>query len=272
MRGLKIAISGKGGVGKSTVAAVWSRLLADQGMPVYAIDADPDANLAHALGMPESLAAKIRPLAHDDKLIEERTGAKRGVMGQLFSLTPEVSDIAKKYAVQWNGIQVLVLGAVKKGGGGCACPESALLKSLVRYLVLQENEMVVLDMEAGVEHLGRATAAGVDALVAVTEPGTRSLETAAHIKKLAADIGLSDRFYLLQNKTRDSRKATDAAAKFIPNTPLLGTIPFDERFISTDERRKSIFDLPDTSDLITCFQKALTVLTDTISAQEKKSY
>jgi CO dehydrogenase maturation factor len=265
MKGLKIAISGKGGVGKSTVAAVWARLLAAQGKPVYAIDADPDANLAHALGMPATLAEKIRPLAVDKKLVKERTGAEPGVMGQLFSLTPEVSDIAEKYAVAWKGIQVLVLGAVKKGGGGCACPESALLKGLVRYLVLQENEIVILDMEAGIEHLGRATAAGVDALVAVLEPGTRSLETAAHIKKLSADIGLSGKFYLLQNKVLDRQKATESAAAALPGVPLLGTIPYDERFITADEERKSIIDLPGTSGLIGCFQKALNDLTNGIS-------
>jgi CO dehydrogenase maturation factor len=265
MRGLKIAISGKGGVGKSTVAAVWSRLLADEGLPVYAIDADPDANLSHAFGMPKALAGKIRPLAGDDALIEERTGAKRGVTGQLFSLTPEVSDIAKKYAVAWNGVRLLVLGAVRKGGGGCACPESALLKSLVRHLVLHENEVVILDMEAGVEHLGRATAAGVDALVAVTEPGTRSVETAQHIQKLAADIGLSGRFFLLRNKVRGN----DARAAPLPGVPVLGAIPFDERFIRADEERKSIFDLPDTQDLIMSFKQALETLTVSIAAQQK---
>ncbi len=268
MSGLKIAISGKGGVGKSTVAAVWSRLIADQGFPVYAIDADPDANLSHALGMPRVLADSIKPLASDDALVEERTGAKRGATGQIFSLAPEVADIAEKYAVSWNKIRVLVLGAIKKGGAGCACPESALLRSLVRHLVLHENETVILDMEAGVEHLGRATAAGVDALVAVTEPGTRSLETALHIKKLAADIGLSGRFFLLLNKVRDSGKSAETAKMFIPDVPLLGTIPFDDRFIIADEERKSIFDYPDTPELIRSFKQTLETLTDSISARQ----
>jgi len=269
MRGLKIAISGKGGVGKSTVAAVWSRLLAQQRLPVYAIDADPDANLAHAFGMPKDIADTIKPLAEDDALIEQRTGAKRGRTGQIFSLTPEVADIAQKYAVQWNGVQVLVLGTIKKGGGGCACPENALLKSLVRYLVLHENEIVILDMGAGVEHLGRATAAGVDALVAVTEPGTRSLDTALHIQKLAADIGLSERFFLLHNKVRDSGRSAGTVKTFFPDVPLLGRIPFDERFIRADEERKSIFDLPNTSDLIMPFKHSLEALTKTAAARHK---
>jgi CO dehydrogenase maturation factor len=269
MTGLKIAISGKGGVGKSTVAAVWSRLLADQGFPVYAIDADPDANLAHAFGMPKALADSIQPLAADDALIEKRTGANRGVMGQIFSLTPDVSDIAKKYAVEWNKVQVLVLGAIKKGGSGCACPESTLLKSLVRHLVLHENEVVILDMEAGVEHLGRATAAGVDALIVVTEPGTRSLETALHIKHLAADIGLSKRYYLLLNKVRNPAGSIETVKKFMPDVPLLGVIPFDERFITADEKRTSVSDVPGTQDLIISFKQSLDALTASVVARQK---
>ncbi|MGA2506863.1 MAG: AAA family ATPase [Chitinispirillaceae bacterium] len=275
MRGLKIAISGKGGVGKSTVAAVWSRLLAEQNLPVYAIDADPDANLAHALGMPKHIADTLKPLAADDELIEQRTGARRGRTGQIFSLTPDVADIAKKYAVQWKGVQVVVLGGIKKGGGGCACPESALLKSLVRYLILHENEIVILDMEAGIEHLGRATATGVDALVAVTEPGTRSLETALHIQQLAADIGLSGRFFMLHNKVRDAIKSAEAVKAIGPDVMSLGTIPYDERFITADEERKSIFDLADTSDtsdtkdLLIPFKRSLEKLTAAAAARPK---
>jgi CO dehydrogenase maturation factor len=262
MRGLKIAISGKGGVGKSTVAAVWSRLLAHNGSPVYAIDADPDANLAHALGMPLALAATIKPLASNDALVEERTGAKPGRTGQIFSLTPEVADIAQRYAVRFEGVQTLVLGAVKKGGGGCACPESALLKSLVRHLVLHENEIVILDMEAGVEHLGRATAVGVDALVIVVEPGSRSIETACHIKRLAADIGLGGKFFVLLNKVRDENKTVELAQSALPDVPILGSIPFDERFITADEERKSILDLPDSAGVVSFFQKTLDTLTE----------
>ena len=269
MRGLKIAISGKGGVGKSTVAAVWSRLLARRGFPVYAIDADPDANLAHALGMPKPQADAIKPLAADDALIEERTGAKRGATGQIFSLTPNVSDIARRYAVRHDNVQVLVLGAIKKGGAGCACPESSLLKSLVRYLVLHESEIVILDMEAGVEHLGRATAAGVDALVIVAEPGSRSLETAEHIRRLAADIGLAKRGFLLLNKVRDVAKTAAQARTALPDLPFIGAIPFDERFIAADEERKSILDFPDTDELITYFKIALDSLIATVADQQK---
>ena len=166
MRGKKIAISGKGGVGKSTVAALWALQFAREGDKVIAIDADPDANLTHALGMPQEVRRQIMPLASHTALIEERTGAKAGRSGQMFSLTPKVDDIAAQYGIAYRGVHTIVLGAIRKGGGGCACPESSLLKSLVRHLVLNENETVVLDMEAGVEHIGRATAAGVDSRVA----------------------------------------------------------------------------------------------------------
>jgi CO dehydrogenase maturation factor len=267
MRGLKIAISGKGGVGKSTVAAVWARLLARRGHAVYAIDADPDANLAHALGMPRELADTIVPLASDDALVEERTGAKRGRMGQMFSLSPDVHDIARKYAVEWKGVQTLVLGAVTKGGGGCACPENALLKSLVRHLVLRENEFVILDMEAGIEHLGRATAAGVDALVTVLEPGSRSIETAAHIRRLANEIGLGSRFFALLNKARDGNRSSEIIARALPGAPIVGVVPFDEEFIAADEDRKCIIDLDGRDYAMEPFQQSLGALTVLIEAQ-----
>jgi CO dehydrogenase maturation factor len=257
MRGLKIAVSGKGGVGKSTVVACWARLLARQGSPVFAIDADPDANLAHALGMPLSLSSTIRPLAADDALVEERTGAKPGRTGQIFSLTPEVADIAARYAIKFEGVQTLVLSAVKKGGGGCACPESALLKTLVRHLVLRENETVLLDMEAGVEHLGRATASGVDALVAVVESGSRSIDTACQIKRLAADIGLEKKFYCMLNKVRDEGRMISLVHEALPGVTILGSIPFDERFIEADEMRKSILDIPETDTIVDQFVHAL---------------
>ncbi|MCU0608720.1 MAG: AAA family ATPase [Chitinispirillaceae bacterium] len=261
MRGIKVAISGKGGVGKSTVVATWSRLLSKHGLPVYAIDADPDANLAHALGMPQQLSDSMRSLAENDALVQERTGARRGETGQMFSLTPDVADISEQFAVTYEGVRVLKLGAIKKGGAGCACPESALLKSLVRHLVLHENEIVLLDMEAGVEHLGRATAMGVDALVIVVEPGSRSFETARHICALASDIGLEKKCLLLINKARDNDRTSILAGNILPGVPVLGAIPFDERFITMDEERKSVFDTQDNEDLLTGFKQTLDALT-----------
>ena len=134
---MKIAISGKGGVGKSTVAGTLSLLWAADGRRVLAVDADPDANLASALGVPPELCARVRTIAQERGLIEERTGAKVRQFGQMFKLNPDVADIAERYAVRHAGVDLLVLGAVPHAAGGCACPESVLLKSLVLHLVLQ---------------------------------------------------------------------------------------------------------------------------------------
>jgi CO dehydrogenase maturation factor len=256
MRGKKIAVSGKGGVGKSTVAALWARRFARQGDAVFAIDADPDANLAHALGMPKELRSRLRPLAHNAALIENRTGAAAGKTGQLFSLNPQVADLASRFGVNYQGVNVVELGAVRKGGGGCACPESTLLKSLIRHLVLSDDQTVILDMEAGIEHIGRATAQGVDALIVVTEAGTRSFETAMHILKLAADIGLDKKMALLLNKVRAGSDQRTLAEKLLPGIPVIGSVPFDDRFIKCDEAGVSLFDVPGADDLLVCFDDA----------------
>lgn len=271
MQGFKIAISGKGGVGKSTVAAVWAQLLAKEGISVLAVDADPDSNLAHALGISPEFQKKIRPLALEKELIEERTGAKAGLSGQLFTLNPQVSDIISKYSVNFNGVNLLVLGAVKKGGGGCACPESALIKSFVRYAVLHDNEAVILDMEAGVEHLGRATAVGVDALVTVTEAGSRSFETAGRIRKLAADIGLDKKFMLLLNKVREGTNSEKLAKEMFPDVEITGKIPFDDRFIINDQLRRSILDDPDCDDLVNYFGDSLHKLIFAVKEKQKEN-
>jgi CO dehydrogenase maturation factor len=266
MRGKKIAVSGKGGVGKSTVVALWALKFAREGNAVMAIDADPDANLAHALGMPKELRGKLSPLAHDAALIQERTGASAGKTGQLFSLNPRVADLASRYGVNYKGVNVVELGAVRKGGGGCACPESTLLKSLIRHLVLSDDETIILDMEAGVEHIGRATAQGVDALVVVTEAGTRSLETAMHIRKLAADIGLDKKMAVLLNKVRAGSDQRKLAEALLPGIPVIGSVPFDDRLIRCDEAGGSLFDVPSADDLLDLFNEAATALSGLIAS------
>ena len=197
---MKLAVSGKGGVGKSTVAGVLALLLSRDGRRVLAVDADPDANLAAALGMSSAEQKKIVPIAKQVALIEERTGAKVNQYGQMFKLNPKVSDIADSFATAFRGITLLVLGAVEKGGGGCACPENVLIRALVRDLILHKNETVVMDMEAGIEHLGRATTQGVDLTIIVVEPGQRSIDCARQVVQMAGEIGLS-KFLLVANKT-----------------------------------------------------------------------
>jgi len=194
---MKIAVSGKGGVGKSTVSASVALMLARRGVKTLALDADPDANLASALGILNSV--QITPISAQIALIEERTGAKVDKYGQVFKLNPEVGDIAEKFAFAHNGVDLLVLGAVKRGGGGCACPENVFIKALVNELILNSNETLIMDMEAGIEHLGRATVTGVDVMVIVVEPGKRSLDCAKNIIKMSKEIGL-EKFIIVANK------------------------------------------------------------------------
>ena len=218
---MKIAVSGKGGVGKTTFAAFLIRALADQGNRVLAIDADPDANLAQALGVKDS--EDIIPISQMKELIEERTGAKEGSMGSFFTLNPKVDDLPERLSVEADGVRVMVMGGVKKGGGGCVCPESVLLKYLVMHIVLARDEAVVLDMEAGLEHLGRGTAMSVDRLIVVVEPGRRSIETAYQIRKLAHDLGLKNLSFV-GNKIR-SDKDRDFLIQKMPDFDFLGFIP-----------------------------------------------
>ncbi|MBW1920202.1 MAG: AAA family ATPase [Deltaproteobacteria bacterium] len=227
---MKIAISGKGGVGKTTFASFLIKAFAEQGKKVLAIDADPDANLAQALGIKGS--SDIVPISEMKALIEERTEAKVGSMGSFFKLNPKVDDLPEKLSFELNGIKLMVLGGVKKGGAGCICPESTLLKNLVRHVVLARNEVIVLDMEAGLEHLGRGTAMAVDRLIVVVEPGRRSIETAYHIRDLATDIGLK-KLSLVGNKIR-SEKDKEFLTRQMPEFQFLGFIPFGGEIIEAD--------------------------------------
>ena len=227
---MKIAISGKGGVGKTTLAALLIKYFRDQGKKVLAVDADPDANLALALGVQDP--ENITPLCMMKELIAERTESQPGKMGGFFKLNPKVDDIPEKYSRQLDGVKLIVMGGVKKGGSGCICPESVMLRTLVTHLVLLRDEVVVMDMEAGIEHLGRATAKGVDKLIVVVEPGRRSIETAMHVKKLAEDLGLH-KVAVVGNKIRGPGDEV-FIQKNLPGLPILGFIPFNDKIIEAD--------------------------------------
>ena len=237
---MKIAISGKGGVGKSTLSAALSLIMAEHGTTVLAVDADPDANLASALGFDLDEIRSIVPISRQVELIEERTGAKVNQYGQIFTMNPDVSDIAETYASTKHGVSLLVLGAVKRGGGGCACPENVLLRALVADLILYRDQALVMDMEAGIEHLGRATVSGVDTMIIVVEPGTRSLEGANRIVEMATDIGLK-RFRIVANKVQDAedeRFIRDALSEH----DVIGVIPFTDELRRVDRPGKSALD------------------------------
>jgi CO dehydrogenase maturation factor len=238
---LKLAVSGKGGVGKSTLAAMFAHLAVAEGRRVLAIDADPDANLAAALGMPAEQRRQIVPLAQRRALIEARTGAKVRQYGQMFKLNPEVADIAEQESAEYRGIHLLVLGAIEAGGSGCACPESVLLRALLVDVLLHKDDCVILDMEAGLEHLGRATAQGVDLMLVVVEPGQRSIETAAAVRQMAGQIGIR-RCAVIGNKVAD-----DADLRFVERSILpedyLGSLPLSETIRRADREGLPLIDL-----------------------------
>jgi CO dehydrogenase maturation factor len=228
----KIAVTGKGGVGKTTLTSLLAYVYAERGANVLAIDVDPSPCLAEALGFPDEVTSGLRPIAEMDELIYERTGAKPGTTGGYFKLNPRVDDLPDRFSVVHRGIRLLELGAVELGGAGCICPESAMLKTLVTHLLVYRNDFLIMDMYAGVEHLGRATAGMVDAMIVVAEPGKRSLGTAEQIAKLARDIGIRN-LYLVGNKMRN-----DADVAFLqansPGLPILGTLPVTPAAIEAD--------------------------------------
>jgi len=235
---MKIAISGKGGVGKTLLSSLLSKLFTENGYSVIAIDADPDANLAAALAFPDP--EKIIPISEMSELIQERTGAKPGEMAPYFKLNPKVDDIPEKYAQKHEGIKLMRMGRIKKGGAGCYCPESSMLQSLMSHLLVARNEVVIMDMEAGLEHFGRGTASMVDKLIVVVEPGRRSLETAVNIRKLAGEIGLTN-LVLVGNKVRNESDR-EFLIKNLPDFHFMGFIPYDQAVVEADQVNESPID------------------------------
>ncbi|HSO20899.1 MAG TPA: AAA family ATPase [Desulfosarcina sp.] len=235
---MKLAVSGKGGVGKTTFASLLIRTLDATGKKVLAIDADPDANLAAGLGIEG--ADRIVPIAEMKDLVLERTGAKPGSVGGYFKLNPQVDDLPDALSAKLGNIKLMRLGGVKKGGAGCICPESTLLRALVMHIVLQRDEVVVMDMEAGIEHLGRATAKAVDRLIVVVEPGRRSIDTAEHIRRLASEIHLEN-IAIVGNKIRNASDEEFLRAQ-MPDFDFLGFLPHDDRLIEADLKGISPFD------------------------------
>ncbi len=234
---MKIAVSGKGGVGKTTLVAALSKLFADEGNKVIAIDADPDTNLASALGIRN--ADTITPLVEMKELIKERTGSTSDEYGKFFKMNPTVNDLPEKYSISNNGLKLMTLGTIKRGGSGCACPEGVMLKALLNHLILQRDEIVIIDMEAGIEHLGRASIKAVTALIVVVEPGKRSIHTAFQIKKLAGDLGIKT-IYAVGNKVmNDTHK--EFLKDELSDIPLLGLISYNNKLIESDLKGDSAF-------------------------------
>ncbi|MHC4166808.1 MAG: ATP-binding protein [Planctomycetota bacterium] len=238
IHGAKIAIGGKGGVGKTTVSAILAQLFAEAGYDVLAIDADPDVNLASAFGIPDEQSPQ--PLIKMKELIAERTGTGRDTLGAYFKLNPKVSDVPQEYWIEAKGLKLLVLGAITQAGAGCACPEGAFLKALLTHTILQRQEVVMVDLAAGVEFMGRASVQGIDALVLVVEPGSRSIETANNMAQMARKLGIGC-VGAIANKIVETAQA-DTIASQLHDTVLLGTIEYSRALQEADLKRAPAFD------------------------------
>ncbi len=237
---MKVAVSGKGGTGKSTIAGLLAHYLTKAGFRVLAVDADPDANLASALGVAAEQVSRLIPISAQRELIKERTGANPKQFGQLFKINPRVDDIPEDYSLEFRGIKLLVMGAVRKGGEGCACPENVLLKNLLSEILLNRNEAVVVDMEAGVEHLGRATARGIDVMIIVVEPGARSIATAKTIMRMAEEIGVRS-FAVIGNKIQNHDQREWIKREF-PGGLIIGFVPYSEIIRDSDRLSLPLID------------------------------
>ncbi len=237
---MKLAISGKGGVGKTTLSALLAQAYADLGRDVLAVDADPSPCLSGALGFPDEKLAKLKPIVEMEELIEERTGAKPGTTGGFFTINPRVDDIPDRFSVTHRNVRLLEMGSVDMGGSGCICPEAAMLKTLFTHLMFRDEDVLIMDMYAGVEHLGRATVDFVDAMIIVVEPTRRSLGTARQIKKLANDIGL-ERLWLVGNKVRNEDESSFLEAES-PGIPVLGFLPADMKVQEADRLGIPVYD------------------------------
>jgi CO dehydrogenase maturation factor len=237
---LKIAITGKGGVGKTTLAGGLARLMAEEGYNVLAVDADPDANLASSIGISPEEMEGVVPIADMKELVAERTGSKPGTYGTFFKMNPKVDDLPDALSRVHKGVRLLVMGTVKEGGGGCVCPESVMLKALLQHLLLARKDVVIMDMEAGLEHLGRGTAGAVDAMIVVIEPGMRSVQTAQAIKKLASDLKVP-RLFVVLNKIQ-GKEEEEAMLRHLSDFTVLGSISYNPQIRKSDLEGVSPYD------------------------------
>ena len=238
IHGAKIAIGGKGGVGKTTVSAILAQLFAEAGYDVLTIDADPDVNLASAFGIP--LEQSPQPLIKMKKLIAERTGTGKDTLGAYFKLNPKVSDVPQEYWIETKGLKLLVLGAITQAGAGCACPEGAFLKALLTHTILQRQEVVMVDLAAGVEFMGRASVQGIDTLVLVVEPGSRSIETANNMAQMARKLGIGC-VGAIANKVVDAGQG-EVIRSHLHDAVLLGTLGYSRSLQEADLKRTPVFD------------------------------
>lgn len=238
---MKIAITGKGGVGKTTLSSILSHIYSSEGKRVIAVDADPDANLAGALGVAKAEAEKIRPIAEMSDLIAERTGVRPGTSGGVFRINPRVDDIPEEFGYRIKNITLLITGKSKEAASGCYCPENVFLKRLLKHLVVNRDEVVIVDMEAGIEHLTRGTTEAVDAFIVVVEPGQRSLQTANTVKELAKGLGVK-KVFVVANKIRGAEDL-DFINRQLQDAVFLGYIGFNHEIMEADKEGISPYNI-----------------------------
>ena len=237
---MKIAVCGKGGVGKTTFSSLLAYILAENGDEVYAIDADPNPTLAESLGLPAERIAGLTPIVEMKELIAERTGAKPGEYGTYFKLNPRVKDIPKKFSIHHRNINFLMMGAMRGAGKGCACPENSMLKALMTHLLVKEKESVILDMVAGTEHLGRGTAKAVDVMAIVVEPGTRSIKAAREVARMAGELGVR-KIHVVANKVRNPEDEVFIKEQ-LTDFPIAGFLPYADSIIQVEREGGALYD------------------------------
>lgn len=264
---MKIAVSGKGGVGKTTIAALIALSLARRGYNVLAVDADPSPNLALALGVegPEA-RRRLKPIALNVELIKEKTGVEPGSYGAYFRLSFRVDDIVERFSAEGpEGIRLIVMGRAERAGEGCMCPANAVLRALMRHLVVERGEAVVMDMEAGVEHLKRGTAEHVDALLVVTEPYRASLSVSGHIIALARELGIK-KIYVIGNKvrTKSESESLDRLAQAWGASFVI-PLPYDPLLAELSLRGEPLTRLPRNSPFLAGVESLVSYLEEELS-------
>lgn len=219
---MKIAVSGKGGVGKTTVSANLAKLFAQNGFRVIAVDADPDSSLGFALGIGDDVLRDLKPIVEKQDLIREKTGDSA-----MYTLNPLVDDVPERFSIETpGGIRFLRMGGVKKGGSACYCRENTFLKAVINSLILESKDVVIMDMGAGIEHLTRGTSGIVDMMLIVAEPGSNSVHTARVVQELARDLGIAQ-IRFIANKVRNERDEAFIRQHFSPEE-LIGILHYDE--------------------------------------------
>jgi CO dehydrogenase maturation factor len=237
-RGFRTVITGKGGVGKTTITALLAHLFAEKGFTTLAVDEDPQMNLPYAVGIPREESDRIVPLAKNFDYVEEKTGARPGAgWGLMLKLNPDVSDVVTRFGAKGpGGVNLLVMGTVEQAAGGCLCPENTLLEAVIRYINLREGEVILMDTPAGVEHFGRTIARGFDQALLITDPTFNAVQVVRHAAQLAKDLGIRS-VYLVINRIRsenDVRKVQELMGDSMDLFSGQFYLPYDESLIACE--------------------------------------